>query len=59
MNTEHGGALIEDDGDGPAIYRRYRYVCRCGQAGAWRPSEQAARNDHTIHKHTALTGGGA
>jgi hypothetical protein len=49
---DHRGALIEDDGQAP-IARRYRYLCRCGKAGEWRATEQAARNDHVVHKHTA------
>lgn len=51
--NEHGGAIIEDDDQPIASWRRFRYRCRCGQHGEWRPSEQAARNDHTVHKHTA------
>lgn len=55
--NQHAKAFIEDDGE-PPLARRFRYVCQCSKAGEWRASEQAAKNDHTIHKHTADLGGG-
>ena len=39
--------------------QRFRCICRCGVAGAWRPSEQMAKSDHKMHAIVAKTGGGS
>jgi hypothetical protein len=54
--VSHILAEIDDDGTPDPMHRRYRYVCRCGKAGEWRPSTVLARGDHKLHKHVAATG---
>lgn len=49
-NKEHAIGEIDDDGHRDPFFCRYRYVCRCGRAGAWRESVQLARGDHAVHE---------
>jgi hypothetical protein len=50
MPDSHALAEIDDDGERVCWYR---YVCRCGKAGAWQPSTVAARSDHAVHQTEA------
>ena len=52
-DREHAHALgeIDDDGNYDRYFRRYRYVCRCGKAGAWRECIQLAKGDHAVHRY--------
>ena len=50
---DHRSAAITNDGGAPYA-RRYRYVCKCGKSGEWRATEQLAKNDHFVHKHTSF-----
>jgi hypothetical protein len=59
VSLDHRGYRIEHDDPPIASWRRYRYVCACGKEGEWRPSKQAALNDHKLHKLVAMTGGGS
>ncbi len=52
-DREHALGEIDDDGHRDRYWRRYRYVCRCGRAGAWRESVVQARGDHAVHKSDA------
>jgi hypothetical protein len=49
-SNEHALGEIDDDGRPDRFYRHYRYVCRCGRAGPWRPSVNLARGDHAVHR---------
>jgi len=57
MKDLGGGAHVlgevDDDGHCDRYFRRYRYVCRCGKAGAWRESVVQARGDHAAHRGDA------
>lgn len=46
---EHALGEIDDDGFPGLLFRRYRYVCRCGKAGPWREGVMLARGDHAVH----------
>ena len=50
MRDDHAIGEIDDDGHHDRYFRRYRYICRCGKAGAWRESVQLARGDHVVHR---------
>lgn len=47
--VEHRLGEIDDDGNRDSHFRYHRYVCACGKAGPWRPSEALARGDHAVH----------
>lgn len=50
VDRAHGLGEVDDDGNRDPFFRRYRYVCRCGKAGAWRDSVQLARGEHAVHR---------
>ena len=49
-DKEHALGEIDDDGNRDRYFRRYRYVCRCGKAGAWSESVQLAKGEHAVHR---------
>ncbi len=51
VDRRHALGEIDDDGNRDPFFRRYRYVCRCGKAGAWRDSVMLARGEHAVHRH--------
>lgn len=51
MKDAHDLGEIDDDGHWDRLFRRYRYVCRCGKAGPWREGSELARGDHALHRN--------
>ena len=49
-DKEHTLGEIDDDGNRDRFFRHYRYVCRCGKAGAWRESVQLVKGEHAVHR---------
>ena len=49
VQDEHVLGEIDDDGHPDRCFRRYRYVCRCGKAGSWRPLALAI-GEHSLHR---------
>lgn len=52
-DDRHALGQIDDDGNWDPVFRRYRYVCRCGRAGTWRDSSVLARGEHDVHRTAA------